>query len=108
MEQLKKIKKIDLKYIIFKLNKKMSLEQPNNFVEWYLIRYNIKLLIRHSMLEIYRIDKDLLNYTNNILDYINKKYNLNISFIYFIGQYRAFIEDCMVDIMYMEYYKKDK
>jgi hypothetical protein len=82
----------------------MSLEEPNNFIEWYVIRQNIKLLIKQSIIELYSIDKKLLDITNNILIYINKKYNLNISYIYFIGQYRAFIEDCMVDIMYMEYY----
>jgi hypothetical protein len=85
----------------------MSIEEPNNFAEWYLIRHNMKLLIRQSILDIYKIDKNLLNITNNILIYINKKYNLNLSFIYFIGQYKAYIEDCMVDIMYMEYYKRD-
>ena len=82
----------------------MSLEEPNNFIEWYVIRQNIKLLIKQSIIELYSIDKKLLDITNNILIYINKKYNLNISYIYFIGQYRSFIEDCMVDIMYMEYY----
>ena len=86
----------------------MSLEEPNNFIEWYVIRQNIKLLIKQSIIELYRIDKKLLDITNNILIYMNKKYNLNISYIYFIGQYRAFIEDCMVDIMYMEYYNNDK
>ena len=86
----------------------MSLEEPNNFIEWYVIRQNIKLLIKQSIIELYRIDKKLLDITNNVLIYMNKKYNLNISYIYFIGQYRAFIEDCMVDIMYMEYYNNNK
>jgi len=82
----------------------MSLEEPNNFIEWYVIRNHMKVLIKQSILDLYKIDRKLLNITNNILIYINKKYNMNISFIYFIGQYRAFIEDCMTDIMYMEIY----
>jgi hypothetical protein len=82
----------------------MNFEQPNSFIEWYIIRDHMKMIIKQSIIDIYKIDKNLLNITNNILVYINKKYNFNISFIYFIGQYRAFIEDCMTEIMYLEYY----
>jgi hypothetical protein len=82
----------------------MSLEEPNNFIEWYVIRNHMKVLIKNSILELYRVDKNLLNITNNILIHINTKYNLNISFIYFIGQYRAFIEDCMTELQYCEFY----
>lgn len=84
----------------------MSLEEPNNFIEWYVIRNHMKILIKQTIIDLYKIDKNLLNITNNILIHINKTYNLNISFIYFIGQYKAYIEDIMTEIMYMEIYNK--